>query len=180
MTQALWTSVCFVLILASGSCATAPRTSGERQALIDHSNASLKLMRSADPSLDRFLARAWGYAIFPNVGKGGLIAGGAYGRGIVFEKGQVLGFSDITQATLGLQVGGQSFSELIVFETRTDLNRFTAGKLAFTANVSAVALKTGAADTARYNDGVAVFVQPIGGLMVEAALGGQQFTFAPR
>lgn len=161
-------------------CATAPATLGERQALIDHSNASLKQMRAADPSLDRFLSRAWGYAIFPSVGKGGFIAGGAYGRGVVYEKGQVLGFSDLTQATVGLQAGGQSFSELIVFETRTDLNRFTAGKVAFAANISAVALKTGAADTARYTDGVAVFVQPIGGLMFEAALGGQQFTFVPR
>ena len=135
---------------------------------------------SADPSLDRFLNRAWGYVIFPGVGKGGFIAGGAYGRGVVYERGQILGFSDLTQATVGLQAGGQSFSELIVFETRTDLNRFTAGKLAIAANLSAVALKSGAAETARYNDGVAVFVQPIGGLMFEASVGGQQFTFVPR
>lgn len=180
MKRAIGFCALFLFLSWNVGCATAPKTSGERQALIDDANVSLKRMRAADPSLDRFLGRAWGYALFPGVGKGGFIAGGAYGRGVVFERGQMLGFSDLTQATLGLQAGGQSFSELIVFETRTDLNRFTAGKLSFAANLSAVALKSGAAETTRYNDGVAVFVKPIGGLMFEAAVGGQQFTFVPR
>lgn len=180
MRRAIGLLACILVFNLIVGCSTAPKTAGDRQLLIDQSGGSLKQMRAADPSLDRFLNRAWGYAIFPGVGKGGFIAGGAYGRGVVYERGQVLGFSDLTQATVGLQAGGQSFSELIVFETRTDLNRFTAGKLAIAANLSAVALKSGAAETARYNDGVAVFVQPIGGLMFEASVGGQQFTFVPR
>lgn len=175
-------SLC-VLVIAGGfisGCATAPASEGEKQALIDSSAAALRQMKASDRSLDRFITNAYGYAIFPNVGKGAFIAGGAYGRGMVYEKGTVLGFSDLSQATIGLQAGGQSYAELVVFETRTDLNRFTAGKLSFAANLSAVALKTGAAETARYTDGVAVFVQPIGGLMFEAAVGGQSFTFTPR
>lgn len=175
--------LCALWVLSMGlhaGCSTAPKSMADRQDLISNSNSTLKQMRAVDTSLDKFLSRAYGYVIFPSVGKGGLIAGGAWGRGVVYEKGQVLGFSELTQATVGFQAGGQSFSELIVFETRTDLNRFTAGRLGLAANLSAVALKSGVADTARYTDGVAVFVQPIGGLMFEAAVGGQKFDFVPR
>ena len=92
----------------------------------------------------------------------------------------MIGYSDISQATIGLQAGGQSFSEMLVFESKADLDRFTAGKMSFAANASAVALKSGKAASTRYTDGVAIFVKPIGGLMGEAAVGGQQFTFQPK
>jgi lipid-binding SYLF domain-containing protein len=78
---------------------------------------------------------------------------------------------------VGLQAGGQSFSELLVFETKAALDRFKAGQFGFTADASAVVLTSGAATNATFVDGVAVVVQPIGGVMVEASLGGQQFTY---
>jgi lipid-binding SYLF domain-containing protein len=118
--------------------------------------------------------------IFPNVGKGAWIVGGAYGRGVVYEQGQFVGYADISQATVGLQAGGQTYTELVVFEDKASLDRFKTGKLSFAANVSAVILKSGAAASAKYTDGVAVFVKPIGGAMVEAAIGGQQFTYQPK
>lgn len=161
-------------------CQTEPRSESGRKDLLDNAQNALKTMKHTDPSLDHFLGKSYGYVIFPEVGKGGFIAGGAYGRGVVYEQGNWIGYADISQATIGLQAGGQTFRELIVFESKADLDRFTAGKLAFAANVSAVVLKSGAGDSARYTDGVAVFAEPIGGLMAEASIGGQQFTFRPK
>jgi lipid-binding SYLF domain-containing protein len=99
----------------------------------------------------------------------------------VFDaKGNFVGYADLSQATVGLQAGGQSFNELIVFESDKDFDRFVGGKLALAVNASAVVLKAGAAKSARYTDGVAVFTSPTGGLMLEAAVGGQQFTYLPK
>ena len=158
-------------------CATAPSSDRERQALVDESQAAVSRFKAEDQSLDAFLNNAYGYAVFPNAGKGGFIAGGAYGRGTVYEQGRMIGYADMSQATVGLQAGGQSFSELIVFQDQKALDRFINNRLEFAANASAVALKAGAAASARYTDGVAVFTHAKGGLMVEAAIGGQRFTF---
>lgn len=166
-------------IVALAGCATAPKTEAKRDDLTASAANAVQSMNSDDASLHRFVSHAHGYVVFPDVGKGGVIVGGSYGRGVVYEKGVKVGYADITQATVGLQVGGQSFMELLAFESAADLHRFTSGKLAFSANLSAVILKTGAAESAKYTDGVAVFVKPMGGAMVEASVGGQQFTFQP-
>ncbi len=160
-----------------GGCATAPTTATGRQELKDEAVSTLAEMKAQDPGLDAFLRRAHGYVVFPRVGKGAYLVGGGYGRGIVYREGAPIGYADITLATVGLQIGGQAFSELIAFESAGDLNRFTAGRLAFSASLSAVILKTGAAESARYTDGVVILVKPLGGAMVEASVGGQQFTF---
>jgi lipid-binding SYLF domain-containing protein len=89
----------------------------------------------------------------------------------------MVGWADLTQATIGAQIGGQTFSEVILFENKAALDNFKSGKLKFSAGASAVAMKSGAAVDAKYTDGVLVFVEPIAGLMVEAALGGQSFSF---
>jgi lipid-binding SYLF domain-containing protein len=177
--NAISMSLLSALVTLSG-CATAPKTEAKRDELKTNANDALAEMRSGDASLHGFLGKSHAYAVFPHVGKGGAIVGGSYGRGIVYEKGMPIGYADISQATVGLQLGGQTFMELLAFESAKDLHRFTSGKLAFSANLSAVVLKTGAAESARYTDGVAVFVKPIGGAMVEASIGGQQFTFEPR
>lgn len=171
------------IVLAAGvlttGCATAPPTEAKRAALSARSNGSLEEMKAHDANLDAFLDRAYGYAIFPSVGKGGFIVGGGYGRGEVYEQGEFIGYADISQATVGLQAGGGTYSQLIVFKDRDAMDRFKYGKMKLAANASAVALKAGASATARYSDGVAVFTLPQGGLMVEAAIGGQEFGFAP-
>ena len=164
-------------LLALSGCATKPKTEAKREDLKESATKALAEMKSDDPSLNAFLSSSHGYVIFPHVGKAGAIVGGSYGRGIVYEKGAPIGYADISQATVGLQAGGQTFMELLAFESAKDLERFTTGKLAFAANVSAVILKSGAAEAAKYSDGVAVFVKPIGGAMVEASIGGQRFTF---
>lgn len=162
-----------------GGCQTAPKTAAERDTLASDVQAALTAFRNADASLDGLLARSVGYAVFPDIGKAGLIAGGAYGRGELFEGGVRVGFCDVRQGTVGLQAGAQTYSQIIIFLTPEKLQDFKSGKLAFAANASAVAIKAGAAATADYSGGVVVFVQSRGGLMAEAAIGGQQFTFSP-
>ncbi|MGH7215252.1 MAG: YSC84-related protein [Tepidisphaeraceae bacterium] len=174
------TTLALLAGVASIGCQTEPKTEAKREALRDAADASLKQMKAEDPSLDDFLDTAHGYAVFPEVGKGGLIVGGSYGRGIVYQGGEWIGYADISQATVGLQAGGQSFSEVVVFENAGALDRFKTGKLSLTANASAVALKSGAGASAKYSEGVAIFVKPEAGLMAEASVGGQQFTFTPR
>ncbi|MBX3357903.1 MAG: lipid-binding SYLF domain-containing protein [Phycisphaeraceae bacterium] len=166
--------------VAVPGCATAPGTEKERVSLANSAADALARMKFEDTGLDAFIKKSYGYAIFPAVGKGALGIGGAYGRGEVYELGQMVGYCDLTQATLGLQAGGQEYSELICFENRNALDRFREGQFAFSANASATALRSGAAATAKFADGVAVFTYVSAGLMFEASIGGQQFSFQPR
>jgi lipid-binding SYLF domain-containing protein len=176
----LTTGIALVLTVIAGllgSCATAPASREDKAAIVAEATSRLQQMQTEDPALGALIKKGHGYSLFPNVGKGGLVVGGAYGRGVVYERGQHIGYSDLTQGSVGLQAGGQSFSELLVFENKAALDRFKAGQFGFAADASAVVLKSGAATNANFVDGVAVVVQPIGGVMLEAAIGGQQFTY---
>jgi lipid-binding SYLF domain-containing protein len=159
------------------SCATAPSTRVEQEALLAEAASTMKQMSAEDPTLGTLVQRGYGYTLFPKVTKGGLVVGGAYGRGVVYERGQHIGYADLSQGSVGLQAGAQTFSELLVFENKSALDRFRAGQLNFAADASAVILKSGVATDATFVDGVAVVVNPIGGVMVEASIGGQQFTY---
>ncbi|MGA9856110.1 MAG: lipid-binding SYLF domain-containing protein [Gammaproteobacteria bacterium] len=142
-------------------------------------NGAVAKFKAADPSLERFFKEAYGYAIYPSVGKGGFWIGGAYGNGEVFEQGRLIGVTSITQVTVGPQIGGQAYSEIIFFRDKHALDTFTAGNFTFNAQVSAVAATAGAAANADYSSGVAVFTLVEGGLMAEATIGGQKFSFTP-
>lgn len=168
-----------VFAMVSG-CTTAPKTEEHRENLQTNAEAALKTMTNSDKGVQQNIDSAFGYAIFPSVGKGGLIAGGAYGRGIVYEQGEMVGYSDMKQATVGLQAGGQTFNQLILFQNEEALDRFRADDFAFAANASAVALKPGVSKSFRYDNGIGVYTQPLGGVMFEAAIGGQRFTFVPQ
>lgn len=160
-------------------CATAPTSAEDKAALSRDVNAALAKARAEDPSLQAFLTKAYGYAIFPTVGKGAVGVGGAYGRGEVFERGKKIGYCDLSQATIGLALGGQTFTEIIAFENKAALDDFKRGKLKFAAQATAVALKAGASANAKYTDGVSVLTANPEGLMAEAAIGGQTFSFQP-
>jgi lipid-binding SYLF domain-containing protein len=159
------------------ACTTAPDTESGKSDLHETTQLSLKQLEYEDPGLDVFLKNSYGYAIFPDVGKGAVGIGGAYGRGEVYEQGVFVGYADISQGTLGVQAGGQSFTELLAFQDKPTLDDFKSGQFRFDANASAVALKSGAAATAKFDHGIAVFAEPEGGLMFEAAIGGQSFTY---
>jgi lipid-binding SYLF domain-containing protein len=141
--------------------------------------AALEAFQKTDSTLGAKLSKAAGYAVFPNVGKGGFVIGGAHGRGVAYEGGRLIGTAKITQVTVGAQIGGKSFRELILFETAEALARFKASKYEMNAQASAVAAADGASKDARYREGVLVFTQAIRGLMAEASVGGQRFVFEP-
>ena len=131
----------------------------------------------ADPDMAKQFASSYGYVIFPNVGKGGVGVGGAAGNGAAYEGGKLIGTAKLSQVSVGLQLGGQSYSEVIFFENAEAMGRFKANKIEFSAQVSAVAAKSGASANAKYQDGVMVFTMQKGGLMYEASIGGQKFKF---
>ena len=140
---------------------------------------SIANFKKADSTLNTFFDKSAGYAVFPNVSKGGLVVGGAHGKGLVYEKGTAIGQASMSQASIGAQAGGQTFAEVIFFETPQALENFKTGKFEMSAEVSAVAAAEGASRAAKYREGVAVFTLPKKGLMVQASVGGQRFKYEP-
>jgi len=138
---------------------------------------TIALFKNKDRGLIAYFNEAYGYAVFPTVGKGAMFIGGAHGSGEVFKKGRLIGTTSLTQLTVGLQLGGQAYSEVIFFENKKTLNDFTTGNFEFSAQASAVAVTAGASADAAYSNGVAVFTMAKGGLMYEASIGGQKFSF---
>ena len=124
-----------------------------------------------------FIEKSAGYAVFPDVGKAAFLVGGAHGDGELIVDGAAVGKTKITEVSVGLQAGGQAFSEIIFFETPADVDRFTSGKLEFSSGFSAVAVSGGAIDKPAYREGVVVFTRAKGGLMAEMSVGGQKFKY---
>jgi len=166
-------------LLLATACATAPDTLAERRSLDANAEATLETMTARDPGLNQLLEGAAGYAVFPGIGKGGVLAGGAHGIGVVYERGTQIGYAELNQASIGAQLGGQSFSEVIVFRDRRGLDRLKADNFDLGADASAIAVTSGAAAGAQFERGVAVFVLPRGGLMVDLSVHGQQIDFEP-
>jgi lipid-binding SYLF domain-containing protein len=133
----------------------------------------------ADPTLTNFFNKAVGYAILPSVGEGGFIIGGEHGDGLVYEKGKVTGKVTMTEISIGAQVGGGKFSEVIFFQTAAALKSFKKDKYEMSADAKASLAASGAAANAKYQQGMAVFTLPKSGAMVAAAVGGQKFEFKP-
>lgn len=141
--------------------------------------AAIENFKSRDADMRRFFDGAYGYAVFPEITKAGLGIGGAHGEGYVYEQGVRIGYSELSQATIGAQIGGQEYAEVIFFETATALEDFKAGNFEFSGQASAVAAASGASADADYKNGVVVFTLPISGAMLEASIGGQDFTYRP-
>jgi lipid-binding SYLF domain-containing protein len=176
-----WVAVAAVMFasLTLIGCSAAPKEAAERVELQTNAEQTLAELKQADESLQEVLDDAAGYAVFPTIGKGGLIIGGGYGRGALYEDDQVIGYTDMTQAAIGALIGGQTFTELIVFQTPNALSNFKTGNFSFGANASAIALNKGAAAATEFKDGVAIFTRPNQGLMADASLNGQKFRYVP-
>lgn len=145
--------------------------------VISDSNLAKSEFIKSDPLMKGLFDKASGYVIFPNVGKGGLGIGGAAGNGAVYEHGKAVGMAKLSQLSIGFQAGGQAYREVIFFESKKELERFKDSRFEFAAQASAVAVTSGASANVKYTDGVMVFTMQKGGLMYEASIGGQKFSF---
>jgi lipid-binding SYLF domain-containing protein len=174
-------------------------TFAAQSAMADEYSSTVRLFRNAGQS-GKFFKHCYGYAIFPNVGKGAFIVGAAHGDGRVYEGSKYIGDASLTQLSVGFQAGGQVDSEIIFFQDRRTLKDFTRGDFEFGADVSAVVITAGASATAAtsgttagasggmrdaktsagYFKGTAVFTIIKGGAMVQVAVGGQKFSYRPR
>ena len=133
--------------------------------------------KEKDPSLAKWFDEAYAYAVFPSVGKAGIGIGGAYGKGIVIKGDVTVAETSLSQATIGFQLGGQVYSQFIMFKDKTAFDNFSRGNFEMGAQVSAVAVTLGASADANYDGGMAVFTIAEGGLMYEASVGGQKFKY---
>jgi lipid-binding SYLF domain-containing protein len=165
----------------------------------DKYDETIKIFRNAGES-GSFFSKSYGYAVFPTIGKGGMVVGGAYGKGRVYARGEYVGDTSVTQLSVGFQLGGQAYSEIVFFEDKRAFDEFTSGNFEFGAQASAVAITAGASAEAttagssagvsggrhdattvgKYYKGMAVFTVAKGGLMYEASIGGQKFSYTPR
>lgn len=164
----------------------------------DYSNTIDKFNKS--DAVKPFFNAAYGYAVFPAVGKGGIVLGGAYGSGRVYKQGRISGTATLMKISIGFQLGGQAFSEIIFFQDKRSYDEFISGSFEFDGSVSAVAITaaaqaqastqgttagaslgpaTGKQAEATYTKGMAVFIHTLGGLMYEMSIGGQKFSFTP-
>lgn len=168
-------------------------------ALADDYSETIELFRNAGASA-AFFNNSYGYAVFPTIGKAGLVVGGAHGTGRVYEHGKYVGDTSMTQVSVGFQAGGQAYSQIILFRDKRTFDEFTSGDFEFDANVSAVAITAAATGTAgttgasvtasggkrdattagRYYKGIAVFTIVKGGAMYEISVAGQKFSYKPR
>ena len=147
--------------------------------IIDDSNDAKAEFIESNEGMSNHFASAYGYSIYPNVGKGAIGIGGAAGNGTAYEGGQLIGMAKLSQLSIGFQWGGQAYREVVFYENAEAMERFKENKAEFSAQVSAVAVTAGVSADAAYVDGVMVFTMQKGGLMYEAAVGGQKFKFDP-
>jgi lipid-binding SYLF domain-containing protein len=174
--------------------ATLSIAAGLAQATADSDTA--KLFKDSSQSSE-FFQKSYGYAVFPTVGKGGIGIGAAHGSGHVYEQGKRIGRVTMNQLSVGLQLGGKAFSEIIFFKDKPALDEFTSGNFEFSADIGAIAItasanasvgttgadaggslsKTDAATAGEFNNGLAVFTIAKGGLMYNATVAGQKFSY---
>jgi lipid-binding SYLF domain-containing protein len=169
--------VCGITVLSITGCSTYPETTEARQVLHSEVDEAIAVFKKTDPEIQKYFDTSYGYAVFPKVYKGAFWVGGAHGKGEVYEELQMVGYSSLSQATLGFSFGGEYFREIVFFDDKSHFQEFTAEEYTFSAQVTGVALTVGAAAKADYEDGKAVFIIAETGLMVDASLGGQKFNY---
>ena len=149
----------------------------EKERLVRDSQKAKQAFLDEDSRIKEHLDNAVGYAIFPNIGKGAWVLGGAAGNGVVFEKGQVVGYSEMRQIDVGFQFGGQAYREVIIFRTQTALDKFKKGNFSFEGSASAVVWDKGKGESIQFKDGIGVAIMPKAGAMVGISVGGQEFDY---
>lgn len=149
----------------------------DQQEIIDDAERAKQEFISQDAHMENLFNNSEAYAIFPNVGKGAYVVGGASGNGAVYQDGELIGMADLKQLDVGLQLGGKAFMQVVFFGNQQALNEFKQGELELSGNASVVALDQGAASNLQFKNGIAVVTMPKAGAMVEVSVGGQKFEF---
>jgi lipid-binding SYLF domain-containing protein len=162
-----------VCALVAG-CAGVPKSQAARDQLKSDATATQQKFLEKDPSLQAMLDRSAGHIVFPEISQGGFVVGGAGGKGVIFENGAPTGYAELSQASIGAQVGGQKYSEMVILEDKATLDRVKSGKFDMGGEASAVIARQGAAAGASFKNGVAVVINPLGGAMVSASITGQK------
>lgn len=165
-----------VLAMTLGALVALP-AEAQKQKDLDRVQEAIDTMVAKDSGMADWFSNSYAYAVFPNVGKGGIGIGAAHGNGIVYRSGTPVGKSELKQVTIGLQLGGQKFIEVIFFKDKTAYDDFTRENFEFGAQASAVAFSHSASADLAYNGGVAIVTMAQGGLMYEATVGGQKFEY---
>ncbi len=173
-----WITAALLLALLAG-CGATPGSRYKARQLNAAVEDAIAEFEQTDPGIENLFRTSIGYAVFPSVGSGAAGVGGAYGRGQLYEDGKLIGYCNLTQASIGFQLGGQAYREVIFFNSQEALDWFKSGDFSFSGQASAVALKEGVSAAANFRNGVAVYTQAKGGLMYQAAIGGQKFRFEP-
>ena len=173
--------IILILLAASalGACKTTPAEPDDRAELRKSAQEALDRTEAQHESLSRFLSTSYGYAVFPKISAGAAGVGGAYGRGVVYQQGVMVGYADMTQLSAGAQLGGQTYTEIVAFEDKEAMTRFRERELVIDAQASAVAVEAGTGTGADFHEGIAIFAVDRKGLMLEASVAGQRFSFEP-
>ena len=179
MKKVLFSALSLVLTLGAAS-ALAKWDPDEGAEYHEKAQVALNEFIEKDPKVQSFIDKSVGYVVIPTVGKAGLGIGGARGKGVLYEGGDVTAVVTLSQLSFGFQWGGQAYSEFIFFEDAATLENFKRGNYELNAQASAVAITAGASADAEFNGGMAIFTQAKGGLMYEAAVGGQKFKVEPK
>ncbi len=169
-----------VVALLFAACASAPQTRPDQRALEARADATVARMEARDPTLAGLLANSVGYIVFPEVTTGGMIVGGASSVGVVYEHGRPIGYSELRAGSIGAQIGGETYSQLIVFDQQSALDRMRAGNFDLSAGLTATAVTSGASAHAPFENGTAVLIDNESGLMAAATVGGEQLSFTAK
>ena len=153
-----------------------PETEKKEMQAVDE---TVKAFKADHPAMQVYFEKAWGYVVFPTIGKAAFVFGGSHGKGKAFEQGKLVGNASLSKASIGLQAGAESYSMIVFFENKATMATFKANKFGFDAGASVTAIDKGAQAQAVWNKGVAVFTHNKGGLMAAASIGGQKFEFKP-
>jgi len=172
-TSVLW----IFLAMISFSTSMMAQSNKKDRRLVEDAQDAKKDFIHTDSLMKSLFTNAYAYVVFPTIGKGAFLVGGAGGDGVVFQKDSALGKAQVAQLSVGLQAGGQSYREVIFLENKETLDRFQANNVEFSGQISAVAAQKGASANVKYVQGVLVFTQQKGGLMFEASVGGQKFKY---
>lgn len=173
------TRICSILVLAfmMTGCSATPDTPEARDELVGQSQSTVSRFRESDSRTSTFFDSSYGYAVFPKITKGSAGIGGAYGRGVVYQDEKMTGFAGVTQGSIGAQLGGMSWSEIVFFQNRWAYDKFTSNQFAASADASWAGPEKGGANTLNYSDGVMIFTMDARGFSASAAVGAQQFDF---